>query len=613
MATGNMKVGTRLGLGFGAVIALLVIIAAISIKDMSSLNHEIDDMVNDKFPKTVWANDMVDAINIIARSMRNALLIKDKDAAQKELDRIPEQRKIIGDRLKTFEEKITSTEGKAHLKEILDARSVYVASQDKFIKLASEGKRDEATEFMLTDVRKQQNTYIDSISKLIEFQTKLMKDSGKQAADQVSSAMTQIIILGLIALIIGIVVGFLIARSLLKQLGGEPDYAAEAVHKIAGGDLSMDIAIKAGDTTSLVYSVKVMQDSLRKIVAEIQNIVGGANKGDFSIKMDMNGKAGYTKTLSELLNQLSDTVDGAFNDTIRVAKALADGDLSQKITRDYQGAYNQVKVSVNTTADSLTKIVAEIQQIVEAANKGEFSIKMDMAGKAGYTKTLSELLNQLSDTVDTAFKDTIHVAQALAQGDLTQTVTREYQGAYNDVKQAVNTTVDNLKRLVGEIKEAVDSIGTASKEIAMGNSDLSQRTEEQASSLEETASSMEELTSTVKQNAENAKQANQLAIGASDVAGKGGAVVSQVVGTMSSINESSRKIVDIISVIDGIAFQTNILALNAAVEAARAGEQGRGFAVVAAEVRNLAQRSAAAAKEIKTLIGDSVDKVENGT
>jgi methyl-accepting chemotaxis protein len=166
---------------------------------------------------------------------------------------------------------------------------------------------------------------------------------------------------------------------------------------------------------------------------------------------------------------------------------------------------------------------------------------------------------------------------------------------------------------VGQIKDATDTINTASKEIAAGNSDLSQRTEEQASSLEETASSMEELTSTVKQNAENAKQANQLAIGASDVAGKGGAVVSEVVVTMDSINESSRKIVDIISVIDGIAFQTNILALNAAVEAARAGEQGRGFAVVAGEVRNLAQRSAAAAKEIKTLIGDSVEKVEGGS
>ena len=356
-----------------------------------------------------------------------------------------------------------------------------------------------------------------------------------------------------------------------------------------------------------------MQDALKRIVSDVQGMVAAANRGDFRREARYPSHKGFAQDIAGELNQLSDTVDTAFKDTIRVAQALSQGDLSQKVTRDYQGAYGVVKTSVNTTADSLTQIVAEIQRIVEAANLGDFSVKMNLAGKAGYTKTLSELLNQLSDTVDTAFKDTIRVARALAQGDLTQTVSREYRGAFDEVKQSVNATVANLKHLVEEIKTAVDSINTASREIAQGNADLSQRTEEQASSLEETASSMEELTSTVRQNAENARQANQLAIGSSDVAGKGGAVVGQVVGTMASINESSRKIVDIISVIDGIAFQTNILALNAAVEAARAGEQGRGFAVVAAEVRNLAQRSAAAAKEIKTLIGDSVEKVENGT
>jgi methyl-accepting chemotaxis protein len=172
---------------------------------------------------------------------------------------------------------------------------------------------------------------------------------------------------------------------------------------------------------------------------------------------------------------------------------------------------------------------------------------------------------------------------------------------------------DRLARIVNEVRQGTDAIASTSAEIASGNLDLSSRTEQQASSLEETASSMEELTSTVKQNADNARQANVLAQTASNVAGQGGDVVAQVVQTMGSINDSSKKIVDIITVIDGIAFQTNILALNAAVEAARAGEQGRGFAVVAGEVRTLAQRSAAAAKEIKALIGDSVDKVEVGT
>ncbi|HUX89146.1 MAG TPA: methyl-accepting chemotaxis protein [Gallionellaceae bacterium] len=204
------------------------------------------------------------------------------------------------------------------------------------------------------------------------------------------------------------------------------------------------------------------------------------------------------------------------------------------------------------------------------------------------------------------------IANKIANGDLTVLV-QTRSGDTSSLLAAMKDMSEKLGAIVGDVRRNAESIGSAAKQIAAGNTDLSQRTEEQASSLEETAASMEELTSTVKQNAESARQANQLANGASKVAVKGGEVVGEVVGTMSSINESSRKIVDIISVIDGIAFQTNILALNAAVEAARAGEQGRGFAVVAAEVRNLAQRSAAAAKEIKTLIGDSVDKVEVGT
>ncbi|GAB3391831.1 methyl-accepting chemotaxis protein [Massilia agri] len=207
----------------------------------------------------------------------------------------------------------------------------------------------------------------------------------------------------------------------------------------------------------------------------------------------------------------------------------------------------------------------------------------------------------------------VEIAGAVASGDLTQKIEVDSRDETGRLLQALKDMNAALVRIVTQVRGGTDTIATASGEIAAGNLDLSSRTEQQAGSLEETASSMEELTSTVKQNADNARQANVLAASAQQVAGKGGEVVEQVVKTMGAINSSATRIVDIIAVIDGIAFQTNILALNAAVEAARAGEQGRGFAVVAGEVRNLAQRSAAAAKEIKALIDDSVEKVHHGS
>ena len=256
----------------------------------------------------------------------------------------------------------------------------------------------------------------------------------------------------------------------------------------------------------------------------------------------------------------------------------------------------------------------EIAEIVDAAaNHGDFSRRAKTEGKDGFTLTLSEGMNQLMESNEKGLAEVVRVLGALARGDLSETITTDYKGTLGQLKNDCNMTGERLSEIVMQIKDSVSLINTASQEIAAGNNNLSSRTEQQAASLEETASSMEELTGTVKQNAENARQANQLAIGASDIAVKGGGVVQQVVSTMSEINNSAKKIVDIISVIDGIAFQTNILALNAAVEAARAGEQGRGFAVVASEVRNLAQRSAAAAKEITSLIGDSVVKVESGS
>ena len=502
-------------------------------------------------------------------------------------------------------------EGKNLADEFISKRKVYQAARNKALALIKAGNYLEANSVVVKEAGPAYMGNTAAMQKLLTLQIDLSKQEYDNAV--ASNVMTRN--LSIVAIVAGILLAALTGMLLIRNIVRSLDTAKHIAGAIANGDLSVDIDTRQKDEIGeLLRSMKGMQDSLRAIVSEIKNIVEeAAVRGSFGTKMSLSGKAGYTQTLSELLNRLSNVTEDGLKDISRVAQALANGDLTQKIDKDYPGLFGQTAQGVNGTVQALDGIVNDIQFIALSAGQGDFSTRLDTNGKTGYNKTLSEHMNRLSEVTERGLLDIIRVAKALAAGDLTQTITKDYPGLFDMTKQNINTTVTNLQRLVTEIKLAVEAINTAAKEIAAGNADLSQRTEEQASSLEETASSMEELTSTVKQNAENAKQANQLAISSSDVAGQGGEVVGKVVTTMDSINASSRKIEDIISVIDGIAFQTNILALNAAVEAARAGEQGRGFAVVAGEVRNLAQRSAAAAKEIKTLIGHSVEQVESGS
>ncbi|MEN9868830.1 MAG: methyl-accepting chemotaxis protein, partial [Pseudomonadota bacterium] len=423
----KLSIGRRLTIGFGIVIALLVLLAILSSLRIGGLADQVGQVVNDRYPKTVYANKIKADLNEISRNMLSVLVMTDPDQIKKEIKNIEEKTLSSNQTLDALDKITLTQDGKDHLKDIKAAREKFVKVQSDFVALINEDKKDDAL-VQFTFKRTVMLKYFAVLDKFITFQNSQMEQAGQDSAKTAEQTKWLILVLAL-----------------------------------GAGVLSLLVA--------------------------------------------------YTATHS---------ITVPLRQAVKIAKKVADGDLTSKIE--------------------------------------------------------------------------------VRSGDET--------GQMMDALQHMN---DSLLQIVTQVRQGTDSIASASTEIASGNLDLSNRTEQQASSLGQTASSIRDLTETVRQNADNAAQADKLASRASEVALRGGGVVSNVIETMGSITESSKKIVDIIAVIDGIAFQTNILALNAAVEAARAGEQGRGFAVVASEVRNLAQRSAGAAKEIKHLINDSVSKVKEGS
>ncbi|WP_282268590.1 methyl-accepting chemotaxis protein [Stenotrophomonas sp. PS02298] len=382
---------------------------------------------------------------------------------------------------------------------------------------------------------------------------------------------------------------------------------------IANGRMDNRIAAPSKDETGqLLSSMSHMQDQLRAVIGAQAEMARQHDAGMIRYRIDASSFPGDFGVMVEETNVLVSSHIDMKMQIIALAQRYAVGDLSQDMPV-LPGDKRVITDTMATIKRNLATINSEIKRLGSAAAAGDFSQRGDEDRFEHDFHAMVRSLNTMMQVSDDNLGEVSRLLQALAEGDLTVKLSGDAQGVFASMREDANSTVTQLAGIVSGIQQSADSINLAAGEIATGNADLSRRTEMQAANLEETAASMEELTSTVRQNAESARQANQLAIGAAGVASRGGLVVDEVVTTMGQIQQSSRRIADIISVIDGIAFQTNILALNAAVEAARAGEQGRGFAVVAAEVRTLAQRSAGAAKEIKTLIEDSVERVDEGS
>jgi len=465
----------------------------------------------------------------------------------------------------------------------------------------------------LTKLYKSHRLVIDQIVPIINQRTAADE---ALATEQTQAGNLLMLAILLISLAVAMALGFAIAHSIVSELGGEPSNVIVIAKQIALGHLDNDITLTSGDDHSLLAAINKMQDELQRIISQLQDQVDYIIKGDFTQHIDLSSKSGFELDISRTINSLNSgllyKIGGNPDDVAYVARQIASGHLDNTLMVR-QGDSESITAAMANMSENLQAIISDISHSVDAAVHGDFSYRMDEDRHQGYAKTLAELSNNLNKTSENALSDIGRIANALAIGDLTQRIDKKYSGLFGITAQGINDTRSSLLSLINEIINAVSVINSSASEIAAGFLDLSQRTEQQASTLEENSATMEELASTVKQNAENARVANNMVLTTSTLTDKGGSAVDEVIKTMDNISKGASTMIDIVEVIDGLAFQTNILALNAAVEAASAGAHGRGFSVVASEVRLLALRSTSAAKEIKDLIANSVATTKSGS
>ncbi|MEI6744328.1 MAG: methyl-accepting chemotaxis protein [Methylococcaceae bacterium] len=648
MKANRISFKSKIVLGFFAIIGLMVILIISTLVNYARTEQDLQKIKDVFLPNALLSGQMARDIVQVQQFLNNVSATHDP-AAYVDADRSREDFKHGLEQYRQFA--INDT---VKLKAIdtleMSFDAFYVDGKRMTEAYLNEGS--EAGNQIMGDFDHAASKLSSQMIRLRNSESNGAKASIQNIFDDTHKMRNTLWLMASVIISLAVTIALLLSYYLSKQLGIDPYHAKGIAKEIADGHLSREINLRKGDKDSLLYSIKNMQEKLlvrrteeRQAAAEILRIKIGLDNASKGIMMADNNRnlVYFNDAAKKILQQYATEIEG------KEPYFDVENLIGLNIDRFHQNSGHQMGL-LNSLTESIfsyaklgsrtmtivaspilndrgerlgtvaewydctaeTVVEQEVAEIVKAASRGDFSQRFNLEGKEDFLLDLTQGLNQLLNTCEAGLNDIAEVLFAISQGDLTKTIETEYEGTFGKLKNDTNMTVEKLKIMIEQIRSSTDSIYSGSKEIASGNNDLSHRTEMQAARLQETASSMEQLTQAVKNNVGNAKQANELVTNSVSIAMEGGKVVENVIEMMEGINQSSRRIEDIIAVIDDIAFQTNILALNAAVEAARAGEQGNGFAVVAVEVRNLAQRAALAAAEIKKLIADSVTQVNNG-
>ena len=618
----RFTLATRLLVAFAAVIVVFGGAVALSIVRLADFKATVHSITTGDLSKVETANAWIVRLLQTARHTSNMLILDDPAKIKEELDSVQDDTAKGKEYMDALTASANLPEERAALQAVIDARTVYMTLEDGYLRLVAAGLIPSAKRILLVEAGPAQSRYLDKLAKFVDLERAQIKTRAEQVDPAYERTKTLLFLLSLVAAVVAGIVALLSVWQLKRQLGGEPADVAAVANKVALGDFSSHIALRPGDMTSLFASVAKMQQSLqerseqdreraeserrraagdRALAAEnarIRNALDRVSVG--AMLADNDGKIIYMNDAMHALIRLR-------GDQMR--KQLPQLD-PERLLGSALEVFHQVPMLQRQRLTELTTAHTAEFKLGDASLRIVANPVVDSDGTR-----VGTIVQWYDRTQEVAIEEEVQTTVAGAiDGNLTVRILEQgKEGFFKNLAVGMNRMVGNMADVIRTMGHAAGEVQTGAHEISLGNANLSQRTEQQASSLEETAASMVEMTSTVKNNADNAAQANQLATAARQQAERGGTVVSSAVAAMSEINASSKKIADIITVIDEIAFQTNLLALNAAVEAARAGEQGRGFAVVAGEVRNLASRSAEAAKEIKGLIQDSVSKVAEGS